>query len=95
MRNDSESLGPYSPNVDRMGGRTIDMAYLKDVFARIIHEAEDADTTAEMFEPYGKVINFIQANRKIREQVSAGPLEDEGPAEPEYGAMNNALRGQG
>jgi hypothetical protein len=81
MHSDYESLGSYAPN--RLGGRPVtgaEIVYLKDVFTRIIHEAEDAPTTAAMFEPYAKVANFILANRKIQQQVSEGPLEEEGPA---------------
>jgi hypothetical protein len=82
MHSDHESLGAYSPQV--LGGRPVtagDVAYMKEVFERIIDEAEDAFTTATMFEPYAKVTNFVLANRKIRQQVSETPQDNhEGPA---------------
>lgn len=71
MKSDYESLGPYSPLV--LGSRPIRLTYLRDVLKRVIHEAEDAQTTGEMFEPYAKIVNFVQANRKIQEQVRENP----------------------
>lgn len=76
MRSGNESLGTYSPHY--FGGREIapgSIEYVESVFKRILDEMSDERSTATMFEPYAKVVNFVLSNRRIKQQVTENPSE--------------------
>jgi hypothetical protein len=49
---------------------------VREVFDRILEEMKDADSTGTMFQPFATIVNFVLANRKIRDQRTNVPLEE-------------------
>lgn len=56
-----------------------EIAKTKDVFNRILDEMKDEPTTSTMFEPYARIVNFLLANRMIKQQLSETADYDESP----------------
>ena len=71
----NETLGAYTPKI--LGSKSLgegDRRYVEEVLKRVLDEMNDTASTGEMYEPFAKIVNFVLANRKIREEVTNVPF---------------------